>query len=115
MNNLNDVVLTDRFKIETGETDNKLVSSFLNGAKNTILAKTNRKSIPEELLEMQFQLALSRYNKRGNEGLSSYSEGGESESYLTEDDILSGIENYRLSAVARRIQDEKEKSEEVQS
>lgn len=50
--------------------------------------------------------------KQGNEGLASYNEGGESESYLTEDAILSGITNYRLSPYARRLQNEKKKSQE---
>lgn len=105
--------LINRFKVETGETNDELVSSFLTGAKNTILEKTNRKIVPNALLEMQFQLALCRYNKRGNEGLSSYSEGGENESYLIEDEILSGIKNYRLSAIGRRIKNEEEKPKEV--
>lgn len=50
---------------------------------------------------MFLKLAIVRYNKQGNEGLSSYNEGGESESYLSEDEVLSGISNYRLSAMAR--------------
>ena len=105
--------LINRFKVETGETKDELGSSFLIGAKNTILEKTNRKTIPDNLLEMQFQLALCRYNKRGNEGLSSYSEGGENESYLIEDEILSGIKNYRLSAIGRRMKNEEEEPKEV--
>ena len=36
-----------------------------------------------------------------------------SESYLTEDAILSGITNYRLSPYARRLQNEKKKSQDV--
>ena len=34
-------------------------------------------------------------------------------SYQSEDEILSGISNYRLSAMARRLKDEKKKSQEV--
>lgn len=105
--------LISRFKVETGETNDELVSSFLTGAKNTILEKTNRTTVPDNLMEMQFQLALCRYNKRGNEGLSSYSEGGENESYLIEDEILSGIKNYRLSAIGRRMKNEEEKLEDI--
>ena len=67
----------------------------------------------DDLNDYVLKLAIVRYNKQGNEGLSSYNEGGESESYLSEDDVLSGISNYRLSAMARRLQDEKKKSQEV--
>ena len=103
----------DIFKKETGETDNDVVSSFLLGAEKTVLAKTNRKVMIADLEDFKLKLAIARYNRHGNEGLSSYSEGGESESYLNEDDILEGIGMYRLTAVARRLKDEKEKSEEV--
>lgn len=107
--------LDEIFYKETGENDDDIISSFLLGAEKTVLAKTNRKSMIDELEDFKLKLAITRYNQRGNEGLSSYSEGGESESYLSEDDILSGIGTYRLTAIARRIKDEKEKSEDVQS
>lgn len=97
----------------TGETDDKLVSSFLLNSKNTVLSKTNRSELIDDLNDYVLKLALVRYNRQGNEGLSSYNEGGESESYLSEDEVLSGISDYRLSAMARRLQDEKKKSQEV--
>ena len=107
--------LIREFKALTDETDEGKISSFIAGAKRTVLIKTNRKTLINELEEAVLQLAVARYNKNGNEGLSSYSEGGINESYLSEDGILSGIIQYRLSPTARRIQDEKEKSEEVSS
>lgn len=97
----------------TRETDDKLVSSFLLNSKNTVLSKTNRSELIDDLNDYVLKLALVRYNRQGNEGLSSYNEGGESESYLSEDEVLSGISDYRLSAMARRLQDEKKKSQEV--
>ncbi|WP_044600025.1 phage head-tail connector protein [Candidatus Stoquefichus massiliensis] len=109
MNNL----LEQRFQLLTGETDLEKVSSFLLSAEATILSRTNRRKMIDELSEAKLQLAVARYNKRGNEGLSSYNEGGESETYLSEDDILSGIASYRLSALGRRVKDEKEESTKI--
>ena len=105
--------LIDEFMNLTGETDFDLVSSFLLNSKKAVLSKTNRSELIDDLNEYVLKLAIVRYNKQGNEGLSSYNEGGESESYLSEDDVLSGISNYRLSPSARRLQDEKKKSQDI--
>lgn len=105
--------LKEEFKSLTGETNDDLVSSFLLSSKRTVLSKTNRSELIDNLNDYVLKLAIVRYIKQGNEGLASYNEGGESESYLSEDEVLSGITNYRLSAMARRLQDEKKKSQEV--
>lgn len=105
--------LKEEFKSLTGETNDDLVSSFLLSSKRTVLSKTNRSELIDDLNDYVLKLAIVRYNKQGNEGLASYNEGGESESYLSEDEVLSGISNYRLSAMARRLQNEKKKSQEV--
>ena len=105
--------LKEQFKKLTGETDEELVSSFLLKSQNTVLSKTNRSELIDDLNDYVLKLAIALYNRQGNEGLASYSEGGESESYQSEDEILSGISNYRLSAMARRLQDEKKKSQDV--
>ena len=86
-------------------------SSFLLKSQNTVLSKTNRSELIDDLNDYVLKLAIALYNRQGNEGLASYSEGGESESYQSEDEILSGISNYRLSAMARRLKDEKKKSQ----
>lgn len=105
--------LKEQFKKLTGETDEELVSSFLLKSQNTVLSKTNRSELIDDLNDYVLKLAIALYNRQGNEELASYSEGGESESYQSEDEILSGISNYRLSAMARRLKDEKKKSQEV--
>ncbi len=105
--------LKEQFKKLTGETDEELVSSFLLKSQNTVLSKTNRSELIDDLNDYVLKLAITLYNRQGNEGLASYSEGGESESYLTEDVILSGITNYRLSPYARRLKDEKKKSQDI--
>ena len=105
--------LVKEFKNITGETNDEWVSSFLLNSKRTVLTKTNRSELIDDLNDYVLKLAIVRYNKQGNEGLASYNEGGESESYLSEDEILSGISNYRLSAMARRLKNEKKKSQEI--
>lgn len=105
--------LKEQLKKLTGETDEELVSSFLLKSQNTVLSKTNRSELIDDLNDYVLKLAITLYNRQGNEGLASYSEGGESENYQSEDEILSGITNYRLSPYARRLQDEKKKSQDV--
>lgn len=105
--------LKEQFKKLTGETDEELVSSFLLKSQNTVLSKTNRSELIDDLNDYVLKLAITLYNRQGNEGLASYSEGGESENYQSEDEILSGISNCRLSAMARRLKNEKKKSQEV--
>lgn len=105
--------LVKEFKNITGETNDEWVSSFLLNSKRTVLTKTNRSELIDDLNDYVLKLAIVRYNKQGNEGLASYNEGGESESYLSEDEILSDISIYRLSASARRLQNEKKKSQEI--
>lgn len=105
--------LKEEFMRLTEETNEDIVSSFLLNSKNIVLSKTNRSELIEELNVYVLNLAITLYNKQGNEGLSSYSEGGESESYQSQDEILSGLVNYRLSPIARRLQDEKKKSKNI--
>ena len=85
--------LKEQFKKLTGETDEELVSSFLLKSQNTVLSKTNRSELIDDLNDYVLKLAITLYNRQGNEGLASYSEGGESENYQSEDEILSGISN----------------------
>lgn len=103
------------FKILTGETDNDMVSLFVSNAAKRVLMRANRSELIEPLYDHVLTFALVRYERRGNEGLVSYSEGGENESYLKEDEILSAVDNYRLTPIARRRRDEGKKSEEVHS
>lgn len=71
--------LKEQLKKLTGETDEELVSSFLLKSQNTVLSKTNRSELIDDLNDYVLKLAITLYNRQGNEGLASYSEGGESE------------------------------------
>lgn len=101
------------FMSMTGETNDEVVSSFTDLAKERVLSETNRIDMMDELYVYQLKLSLAMYNRNGDEGKSSASEGGVSDTYESEETILKGIEKYRLSAVARRLLDEKKKNEEL--
>ena len=87
------MTIEEEFKKVTGETDDISVSLFLDKAEETV----------------------ARYERDGESGESSHSEGGVNRSYRSEDEILSGIDKYRLSAVARRRLNAKKKDEEIQT
>ena len=109
------MTVEEEFKKITGETDDALVSLFLDKAEKTVLERTNRASLIKELEHFKFDLAVARYERDGESGESSHSEGGVNRSYRSDDEILSGINKYRLSAAARRQLDAKKKDEEVQA
>ena len=108
------MTVEEKFKKLTGETDESLVSLFLSKAEIKVLEKTNRVEMIAELESFKLDLA-ARYERDGESGSSSHSEGGVSRSYRSEDEILSGIDKYRLSAVARRRLNAKKKDEEIQT
>ena len=105
------MTVEEKFKKLTGETDESLVSLFLSKAEIKVLEKTNRVEMIAELESFKLDLA----ERDGESGSSSHSEGGVSRSYRSEDEILSGIDKYRLSAVARRRLNAKKKDEEIQT
>lgn len=107
------MTIEDEFKKLTGEADDTLVSLFLSKAEETVLEKTNRLEMIKELEHFKFDLAVARYERDGESGSSSHSEGGISHSFRSDDEILSGITKYRLGAAARRRLDAKKKDEEV--
>ena len=109
------MTIEEEFKKVTGETDDALVSLFLDKAEKTVLERTNRLVLVKELEHFKFDLAIARYERDGESGESSHSEGGVNRSYRSDDEILSGISKYRLSAAARRQLDAKKKDEEVQT
>lgn len=109
------MTIEESFKTVTGETDDLLVSLFLSKAEETVLEKTNRPEMIKDLEHFKFDLAVARYERDGESGEISHSEGGVSRSYRSDDEILSGIDKYRLSAVARRQLNAKKKDEKIQA
>ena len=68
------------------EKDENILNMLLDRAGKTICNFCNIKSVPEELENVQTDIAVKLYNRMGQEGSTSYSEGGKSQSF---DDILS--------------------------
>lgn len=60
--------LKEQFKKLTGETDEELVSSFLLKSQNTVLSKTNRSELIDDLNDYCFEIGhctLQSSRKRG--------------------------------------------------
>lgn len=76
----------------------EMVNQLVDDAEEYILAYTNRTEIPKQLVKTVGDLAILAYNRLGNEGESSRSEGGESYSF---DDapkhIYSVLNKFRLA------------------
>ena len=84
--------------IEDDSLDAKL-NLFINGASKKLISylPANVTEVPGELDYIVQELVVIRFNRVGNEGMSSYSQEGESMSYNSDDmaPYLSDIEAYR--------------------
>lgn len=82
---MNNTALFERFQNRFGSTvsaeDKAFVLQALADAENAVCDLTGRETVPERLLDVQVELAIMAYNKRGAEGESSRSEGGISRSF----------------------------------
>lgn len=107
--------IEERFKLLTGETDEKKVSLFLDSAEAKILEVTNRPKMTDILQQSKLDLAVALYVRNGAEGESSHSEGGVNYNFLTPEEILKSARNYTLTPIARRNLDAKKQNEEISS
>lgn len=77
-----------RIKALLGESTNSdldaILEICLDDAKQEFLSYTGRNEVPVPAQYLVEQLAILRYNQLGNEGLSSQSYSGNSESYLSD-------------------------------
>lgn len=77
----------ERIKIKLGQTDNADIDSvlevYLDDARHDFLAYCGRSDIPHAAMGLIEDMAIAKYNQRGNEGLASQSYSGISESYQT--------------------------------
>lgn len=82
---MSDTALFEHFQKRFGalvpEADKEFVLQALADAENAVCDLTGRETVPPRLLDVQVELALIAYNKRGAEGESSRSEGGISRSF----------------------------------
>lgn len=93
--------MLEKLKLRLGISDNSqdgLLGQILEDAENEILDYTNRDKLLPRMEGLQRELAIIYYNRQGNEGESSRSEGAISVSYSTE--IPENIKN-RLNAYRR--------------
>lgn len=82
------------------ESDQTLLTQLINDAAEWVQAYTSRTTLPDILLRTVGDLALIAYNRRGTEGESGRSEGGESYSFETAPQNVYDILNrYRLAKV----------------
>lgn len=70
-----------RFTLKAPECSEQLAHSLLEDAENDIKNFCGTDSVPEQLCGIQVNIALSYYNRMGQEGAKSYSEGGKSQSF----------------------------------
>ncbi len=93
----------EELKKLTGESDDELLSILLKMSEDTILALTNRTTLPDSLRTTQTKLAVIAYNRLGTEGEVSRSEGGISSAFSDMPaDILKAIKSKRLGRVGGR-------------
>lgn len=105
----------EKFKEVTGETDDEKVSLFLSLAESKVLEVTNRPELIDDLKQATVDLAIALYNRNGDEGESSHSEGGVNHTYISPEEILKSAKNYYLSPIARRRLNAKKKDEAILS
>lgn len=92
--------LTKRFGALDAKQEAVLIQ-ILEESKAFILDYTNRDILIPKLEALQLEIAIAKYNKDGDEGISSRSQGGVSVSYedLT-DSMKSRLNNYRRLKVS---------------
>lgn len=107
----------EKLKILTGESDEALLSLLLEDAKEFVLGYTGRMVMAPGLEKTVRDLAVVAYNRRGTEGESSRSGGGESYSFdAAPRHIYDVLDRYRLARIGGRAYEAKtESSENVSS
>lgn len=94
----------EKLKKLTGESNEELLSLLLNDAEEFVLAQTNRSKLIPQLQKPVRDLAVIAYNRRGTEGESSRSEGGESYSFSdAPKQIYDTIKQFRLARVGGKV------------
>ena len=103
----------EKLKLLTGESDDKLLSLLLADAEEQVLAYTGRTTMIPALEKPARDLALIAYNRRGTEGESSRSGGGESYSFdSAPKQIYDVLDRYRLVRIGGRAYETKAESSE---
>ncbi|MBO0447948.1 phage head-tail connector protein [Enterococcus sp. MJM12] len=106
--------MTDSLAIRLGvsdENEKAKLKGLIEDALILVLDFTGRDSedIPEQLYYYARQLAVITWNREGNEGEASRSEGGISQTFIIDipPDIQSGLRRYRVGKVVKRYASKK--------
>lgn len=98
----------ERIETLTGESDEELLSFLLEDAEEFVLSYTNRTRIVAGLQKTVRDLAVIALNRRGTEGETGRSEGGESYSFdAAPKHIYDVLNHYRLSRVGGKTYENK--------
>ena len=91
---------TEKLKAMTGESDESILSLLLSDAEDFVLGYTSRAKLPKGLDKTVRDLAVIAYNRRGTEGESGRSEGGESYTFdSAPKHIYDVLNRYRLARI----------------
>ena len=94
------------------EEDDTLLAQLIEDAADFVQDYTYRTEIPDPLIRSVGDIALIAYNRRGTEGESARSEGGESYTFDTTPPELYGVLNrYRLARVGGQVYEKTETDE----
>lgn len=74
----------ERMKVLVGNMDDDVRNLLLETAAEEIQNFCNIDEVPEELIGLQVEMAIRKYNRMGNEGETARSQGGISRSFTDE-------------------------------
>lgn len=111
--------MTEREKLKamTGESDENILALLLEDATEFVLGYTGRTKLPAALDKTVRDLAVVAYNRRGTEGESGRSEGGESYTFdSAPKHIYDVLNRYRLVRIGgKAYENQTEPAESVSS
>ena len=95
-----DATVLVRLQIVLTNTEDALLEQLIADAASFVESYTGRTSVPDGLLRTVGDLAIIAYNRRGTEGESARSEGGESYTFETAPaQVYDLLNRYRLARV----------------
>ena len=98
-----------KLKKLTGESDEELLSLFLEFSEQDLLRETKRTRLPDVFTGAVLELAVIKYNRTGTEGETSRSQGGVSTSFSDMPaNIQKLVTDYRLARVGGKVYEAKE-------
>ena len=101
-----------RLQIVLTDTEDALLEQLITDAAAFAESYTGRTSVPDGLLRTVGDLALIAYNRRGTEGESARSEGGENYTFETAPaQVYDILKMYRLARVGGSYYEKHEKAE----